>query len=75
MGILKNIKDPSHIHCRTCGKNAVRSSYNLVWNSRLGCGSVAMCMTCLYKLHLELNDLFEHIPNLGAQMTEMIAKY
>ena len=65
-------------NCHNCGKLISVKDNNNNSNSKLirfKCmGGGILCMTCLFKLHLELNDIFEDTP-IGLESFWQIDRY
>jgi len=64
--MLKDLKDSClykedhNCVCNSCG-NIIKNHAAKRFPFNYGAGGT-LCMTCLFKLHLELNDLFEDTP-------------
>ena len=71
--IIRDLKDSclfeeDHTYlCYNCG-NVInhKAAKRFVFN--YGAGGSMLCMTCLFRLHLELNDIFEQAPGLSLMM-------
>ena len=79
MAILVNIKDyyicneDYTYHCYNCD-NVVKDNDKRLEFGAHGDGGI-LCMACIYKLHLELNNMFEQAPDKKSLMWKSLAGF